>query len=313
MDPALPPGGLERIFQQYDAIRSHGSSARQQADSSALAAPDVPPWEPEEDAEPVANTRPQEQSVAGGDAPRAPTQVAGFLTKTDDSRITVERPATQQVLSDATRARPRGRPKSWAEDAETKRREGAGRQRMEFDIEHPNRGTFQKDEEGLNLAYHDVNKPTEYDPDNTGTYYDPSTRTLYVRGSVTKQDWKDDVTKIPAWGNSRDIEMYQNAKKAYEKLISQGKPVDRISGHSLGGSVALQLQKDKDIPFSRTFGAPVWQLNPFDSHAERYRHPADPFSIFDRGATNILPSSINTHSYGGFSNNSSLFGKSLGV
>jgi hypothetical protein len=38
MDPALPPGGLQRIFQQFDAIRSH--SARDD---------DPPPWEPEED------------------------------------------------------------------------------------------------------------------------------------------------------------------------------------------------------------------------------------------------------------------------
>ena len=64
--------------------------------------------------------------------------------------------------------------------------------------------------------------------------------------------------------------MYQNAKKTYDRLISQAKPVDRISGHSLGGSVALQLQKDKDIPFSRTFGAPVFKLSPFEKTAERY-------------------------------------------
>ena len=107
--------------------------------------------------------------------------------------------------------------------------------------------------------------------------------------------------------------MYQNASKTYDRLISEGKPVDRVVGHSLGGSVALQLQKDKDIPFSRTFGAPVMQLSPFEKTAERYRHPLDPFSIFDRSATNIMPSSVNTHSYGGFSNNLSISGKFLGM
>jgi hypothetical protein len=165
----------------------------------------------------------------------------------------------------------------------------------------------------MDLAYHDVNHPTFYDPKNEGTYYDPGTKTMYVRGSVTGRDWWDDVSKIPNWGNSRDIEMYTNAKSTYERLISEGKPVERVVGHSLGGSVALQLQKDKDIPFSRTFGAPVMQLSPFEKTAERYRHPLDPFSIFDRSATNIQSMNLNTHAYGGFANNTSAFGKFLGT
>ena len=107
--------------------------------------------------------------------------------------------------------------------------------------------------------------------------------------------------------------MYQNAKKTYERLISEGKPVDRVVGHSLGGSVALQLQKDKDIPFSRTFGAPVVQLSPFEKNAERIRHPLDPFTFFDRSATNIQSMNLNTHAYGGFANNTSALGKFLGT
>jgi hypothetical protein len=54
------------------------------------------------------------------------------------------------------------------------------------------------------------------------------------------------------------------------------------------------------------------QLNPFEKTAERYRHPLDPFSIFDRSATNISSMQLNTHSYGGFTNNTSVFGKFLG-
>jgi hypothetical protein len=303
MDPALPPGGLQQIFQQYDAIRSH-----------ATRDDGPPPWEPEPDTE-----LPKEVVVSNATTPAAPappTEVTGFITPMaqDDGRVTVERPGPpQQVLTDSTRERPRGRPKSWTEDAETKKREAVGQRNMEFAIEHPNRGTFAGDETGMELAYHDVNHPTAYDPKNEGTYYDPSTKTMYVRGSVTTQDWIDDVTKIPNWGNSRDIEMYQNAKKTYDRLISEGKPVDRVVGHSLGGSVALQLQKDKDIPFSRTFGAPVMQLSPFEKTAERYRHPLDPFSVFDRSATNIASMQLNTHSYGGFTNNTSVFGKFLGA
>jgi hypothetical protein len=40
-------------------------------------------------------------------------------------------------LTDATRERPRGRPKSWTEDAETKKREAIGQRNMEFAIDHP--------------------------------------------------------------------------------------------------------------------------------------------------------------------------------
>jgi hypothetical protein len=309
MDPALPPGGLYQIFQQYDAIRSHSTK-----DDGP------PPWEPEEDKEQDVNpSAPKPVDLSNKStpaAPAAPTEVTGFITPLaqDDGKVTVDGPGPpQQVLTDATRARPKGRPKAWAEDAETKKREAIGARNMQFAIDHPNRGTFAGDETGLELAYHDVNHPTSYDPKNEGTYYDPSSRTLYVRGSVTTQDWIDDVTKIPNWGDSRDIEMYKNAKSTYDRLISQGKPVDRVVGHSLGGSVALQLQKDKDIPYSRTFGAPVMQLSPFEHNAERYRHPLDPFSIFDRSATNISSMQLNTHSYGGFTNNTSVFGKFLGI
>ena len=169
--------------------------------------------------------------------------------------------------------------------------ESRGRQNMMNALEHPNRGTFIQDEHGINQAYGAA----------TGTFYDGDTRTLNIRGSVTKQDWKDDFLRIPAWGDSRGIEMYKNAKLSYDKLISEGKPVDRVVGHSLGGSVALQLQKDKDIPFSRTFGAPVLDVNPFQKNVERYRHVLDPFSILDRGAHNVLTTNPYTHSYTGYS------------
>ena len=60
--------------------------------------------------------------------------------------------------------------------------------------------------------------------------------------------------------------------------------MDRVVGHSLGGSVALEMQKEKGIPKSRTFGAPVLDLGMFGPKAERYRHPLDPVSILDRKA-----------------------------
>jgi hypothetical protein len=171
-------------------------------------------------------------------------------------------------------------PASWKHDRIEQTQEELGRRRMFKDLSYASgsRSNFAKDERGLDKAYANMK--------GTGTFYDDSNKSLYIRGSKTKRDWEDDFTRIPDWGNSRDIEMYQNATQAYDKLISEGKPVDRVVGHSLG--VALQLAKDKDIPLSRTFGAPVLDMDPGISHkilAERYRHGADPVSILDRQVT----------------------------
>lgn len=151
--------------------------------------------------------------------------------------------------------------------------------------------TFKADEVGLDRAYENPK----------GTYYDPSTKTLYVKGSVTATDWVDDARFIPFNGTDR-TERYQQAVDAYKELKSQGKDVGRIVGHSLGGAVALQMQKDLKIPESRTFGAPVVSGDIF-GHSERYRHPTDPVSILDRGATwgpwtGVNP--LSSHSYRGF-------------
>jgi hypothetical protein len=198
------------------------------------------------------------------------------------------------VLTDATSDRPRGKPPSWQHDRIEQMQEELGRRKMLTDLSRTNRGSFARDEYGMQKAYEDL--------PNTGTYYDPKTRTMYVRGSQTSRDWEDDFTRVPAWGNSRDIEMYGNATKAYDKLISEGKPVDRVVGHSLGGSVALQLQKDRDIPISRTFGAPVLDFDPGITHkvlADRFRHPLDPVSMLDRNAK-WGPLKGYPHMYGGF-------------
>ena len=71
-------------------------------------------------------------------------------------------------------------------------------------------------------------------------------------------------------------------------------------GHSLGGSVALELAKNKGIEVSRTFGAPVLDPNPFHRcTVERMRHPLDPVSVLDRGAS-WGSAMAYPHSYTGF-------------
>ena len=71
-----------------------------------------------------------------------------------------------------------------------------------------------------------------------------------------------------------------------EALKNRGE-IDTVVGHSLGGSVTLEIHSNfKDgITKSRTYGAPVFNLLGSDSeNAERYRHWLDPFSILDRSA-----------------------------
>ena len=126
------------------------------------------------------------------------------------------------------------------------------------------------DSEGLRKAY------------EHGDYYMHG-KTLYIAGSHTQRDWWDDFTKIPFWGDLKNSERYQKVVEAFK---NRGE-IDTVVGHSLGGSVALEIQSNfKDrITKSRTYGAPVFNLLGSDSeNAERYRHWLDPFSILDRSA-----------------------------
>ncbi len=95
---------------------------------------------------------------------------------------------------------------------------------------------------------------------------------MFVAGSHTKRDWFDDFTKTPQWQyvppglfdfvdlmnsapgkltyGAENLRQSERYKAGREALLSHDK-VDLSEGHSLGGSVVLQLQKV-------TYGAPVW-------------------------------------------------------
>ena len=160
-------------------------------------------------------------------------------------------------------------------------------------LKNPQGATFAQDEEGMNAAYGYRSYP--------GAAYDENTQTLYVAGSDSWRSWYDDFRNIPAWGDLKDSERYKQAERAYEDLTkNQGKSVRRTVGHSLGGSVALELAQNKGIEYSRTFGAPVFELG--SSHrglVDRYRHPLDPVSVLDRSASwgGVM---AYPHSYTGF-------------
>ena len=64
-------------------------------------------------------------------------------------------------------------------------------------------------------------------------------KTMYIAGSHTSKDWYDDDTKVPDWGDLRQSTRYQAATKA----LKENPQATHVVGHSLGGSVALQLEK----------------------------------------------------------------------
>ena len=136
---------------------------------------------------------------------------------------------------------------------------------------------------------------------------------MFVAGSHTARDWFDDVTKIPQWkyvppglsavtdamnsywgkkilgtGDVRQSERYQ---KARDYLVAHPE-VNLIEGHSLGGSVVLQLQKnfpDRNLK-TVTYGAPVW--DPFGNQKKaigqenvlRFSNNGDIVSALDNSA-----------------------------
>lgn len=112
------------------------------------------------------------------------------------------------------------------------------------------------------------------------------TRTRGPDGKFTLSDWANDV-RIP-FSQTRSTPR----GKAAEQYAQLYKPT-RVVGHSLGGSVALDVAKDHGIS-STTYGAPVVSA----SSGDRYRDYLDPFSMLDFGATNRLST---PHSYSGYS------------
>ena len=111
------------------------------------------------------------------------------------------------------------------------------------------------------------------------------------------QDMWDDL-KIP-FGLTKYSQRYQEA----DKMLKENPQITDVVGHSLGGSVSLELAKnypEKHL-FTSTYGAPVFS----DSmqYGNRFRAFGDPVSMFDNGAITKMPNSINPHSYdNGFEN-----------
>ncbi len=165
-------------------------------------------------------------------------------------------------------------------------KKGKQSEQKDIDLSSALKGETLTDKDGLERAYQQG---------DTYAYGD----TLYIAGSHTARDLFDDVTKITAWGDLRNAERYQAADKA----LKANPNIKRVVGHSLGGSVALELQKNHSGLESRTYGAPVFNPTGGDAKAERYRNWFDPVSVFDRSAersfkANPFDSFSMTHDYG---------------
>ena len=111
---------------------------------------------------------------------------------------------------------------------------------------------------------------------------------LYIAGTKSFGDVLADL-RTP-FNDVADTQRYRDA-------IPLMHGVDVVVGHSLGGSVALSLAKAYGVK-SVTYGAPVIDLNPYDSQGMyRHRHVGDPVALLDLAADTSLPSSFNTQSF----------------
>lgn len=105
--------------------------------------------------------------------------------------------------------------------------------------------------------------------------------TLYIAGSSNREDWYDDFTKIPFWGDLQQSTAFKDA----EKTFVDNPQIKTLVGHSLGSSIGLELQKtypERNVNV-RTYNGPILDVSPFDK-VERYRNYGDVVSIVDNSA-----------------------------
>ena len=147
------------------------------------------------------------------------------------------------------------------------------------------------DRDGLQKAYDAVNKVFVHG------------ETMFVAGTQwnSLSDWWDDFTKIPihqTWKAQRYLDA--------DRTLKNNPQIKNLVGHSLGGSVVLQLQSDHpERTFkTNTYGAPVLSnQRPDEENNNRYRNFLDPVSMLDKGAYQnplLTANPLVSHSYKNF-------------
>jgi hypothetical protein len=131
----------------------------------------------------------------------------------------------------------------------------------------------------------EINMKKAYDSDDN--YYIDNNK-LYIAGTKNM----DDVLQWPLIAQYRTNEsnIYKNA----EKVLIQNPQVDTLIGHSMGGSVILELEQryNKTRPLtSITYNAPVFSpklnndyITGLRERGLRFRNYFDPVSYFDNNA-----------------------------
>ena len=140
------------------------------------------------------------------------------------------------------------------------------------------------DKEGLHKAYAATDKLYSHG------------ETLYIAGTSSMRDvWGDLNISFHLTSKS---DRYQHASK----FLEENKRINHLMGHSLGGSVALELQDnmaDRNLK-TNTYGAPVLSFTPAEN---RYRNRGDPVSMLDFGSQSSLHVGLNPHTYDNFDTN----------
>ena len=123
---------------------------------------------------------------------------------------------------------------------------------------------------------------------------------MYISGTHTSKDVYD--WKLIPLGLVKYSTRYGEA----DAVLKDNPQVDTVIGHSLGSSVAAELNKQYNNKFNAYYyGSPFLDLTfSRDPKNQRYRHPGDIVSMFDTGAVNEeqknIEQLINPHSYNGF-------------
>ena len=158
-----------------------------------------------------------------------------------------------------------------------------------------------KIEQQLNKMLDDNNKISNsqgikmaYDKDNK--IYVKGNK-MYIGGTVSANDWKQNFTMLKT-GQIRNMDRYREAKR----VLEENPQVNKLYGHSMGGSVVLELNKefpDRNL-WTRTYDAPVVSLispvfgfdRPTEQH-KRFRKAGDLVSSLDSAAISYNTNSLN--------------------